>query len=161
MKMSVVYYSKSGRTKEMAEMIAKGMRRVSQVETGVFDIDHVDMKFVRESRAVVVGTPTYHANPCWQIKKWLDETSNTYLKGKIGAAFATADYPQGGADIAISTILMHLMVDGMLLYSGGSSQGQPFIHLGAVALKKNFEESKAVFEVFGTRIAEKTKELFE
>ena len=108
-----------------------------------------------------MGTPTYHANPCWQIKKWLDETSNTYLKGKIGAAFATADYPQGGADIAISTILMHLMVDGMLLYSGGSSQGQPFIHLGAVALKENFEESKAVFEVFGTRIAEKTKELFE
>ncbi|WP_394914072.1 flavodoxin family protein [uncultured Robinsoniella sp.] len=93
--MSVIYYSKTGRTKEMAEMIAKGMKKVSQVETGVFDIDHVDMKFVRESRAVVVGTPTYHANPCWQIKKWLDETSNTYLKGKIGAAFATADYPPG------------------------------------------------------------------
>ncbi|SJU69481.1 Uncharacterised protein [Clostridioides difficile] len=74
--------------------------------------------------------------------------------------FATANYAQGGADTAILTIINHLMVKGMLVYSGGSSLGQPYIHLGAVALKENFEKSKDMFKIFGTRIAQKTNELF-
>ena len=61
--------------------------------------------------------------------------------------FATADYPQGGADTAILTIINHLMVKGMLVYSGGSALGQPFIHLGAVALKENFEQSKSMVQM--------------
>ena len=36
----------------------------------------------------------------------------------------------------------------------------PFIHLGAVALKENFEQSKPMFEVFGQRIATKAIKLF-
>ncbi|WP_343208809.1 flavodoxin family protein [Anaerolentibacter hominis] len=160
MKLSVVYYSKTGKTKEMAEVIAAGMEKIAGIETGVFDISHMDEAFIGESRAVIVGTPTWHANPCWQIKKFLDGSGKLKLKGKIGGAFATADHAQGGADMAISVILTHLMVDGMLVYSGGSALGQPFIHLGPVALKENFEKSRDMFEIFGTRIAEKAKELF-
>jgi len=74
--------------------------------------------------------------------------------------FATADFPQGGSDIAISTIINYLMVKGMLVYSGGSALGEPYIHLGPVALKENFEESKKLFNVFGKRMAEKCIELF-
>ena len=160
MKLSIVYYSKSGRTADMAGTIAKGMRTVPGVELGVFGLEELDEGFLRESRAVVVGTPTYHANPCWQIKKWLDESAKYRLEGKLGAAFATADYAQGGADLAVSTVLTHLMVDGMLVYSSGSALGQPFIHLGAVALKENFEASRPMFETFGLRIAQKAAQLF-
>lgn len=144
----------------MAEVIANGMKSVAGIEVGVFDLEQIDYDFLAESNAVVFGTPTYYANTCWQIKKWFDESRNIKLGGKIGAVFATADFAQGGADTAILTIINHLMVKGMLVYSGGSAMGLPYIHLGAVALKENFEQSKPMFEIFGQRIADKTVELF-
>lgn len=136
------------------------MKSIPEIEVGIFDLEHIDDDFLAESKAVVFGTPTYYANTCWQIKKWFDESRNYKLEGKIGAVFATADYAQGGADTAILTIINHLMVKGMLVYSGGSALGHPYIHLGAVALKENFEQSKPMFEVFGQRIATKATELF-
>ncbi|WP_252236656.1 flavodoxin family protein [Clostridium sp. CH2] len=160
MKISIIYFSKTGKTKEMANIIASGMKLEKDIEVGLFDIDNINYDFLNESKAVIFGTPTYYANTCWQIKKWFDESSNCNLSGKIGAVFATANYAQGGADTAILTIINHLMVKGMLVYSGGSSLGQPYIHLGAVALKENFEKSRDMFKIFGTRIAQKTNELF-
>jgi len=160
MKLSIIYFSKSGHTKEMAGIIANGMKSIPEIEVGIFDLDHIDNNFLAESKAVVFGTPTYYANTCWQIKKWFDESRDYKLEGKIGAVFATADYAQGGADTAILTIINHLMVKGMLVYSGGSALGHPYIHLGAVALKENFEQSKPMFEVLGNRIASKAVELF-
>ena len=53
-----------------------------------------------------------------------------------------------------------MMVKGMLVYSGGGACGQPYIHLGAVALKENFEASKPMFRIFGERVARKAKEIF-
>ena len=160
MKISIVYYSKTGKTKTMAEETAKGMRDVAGVEVQLFDLDHIDMDFFNESKAVVFGTPTYYANNCWQIKKWFDEGSAYNLEGKLGAAFATANVQQGGGSVAVTTLIQHMMVKGMLVYSGGTANGQPFIHLGAVGLRDTFEQDKAMFQVFGQRIAAKTVELF-
>ena len=137
------------------------MKTIENIEVGLFPIDNIDYKYINESKAVVFGTPTYYANTCWQIKKWFDESWSCNLSGKIGGVFATADFPQGGADTAIQTIISHLMVKGMLVYSGGSALGNPYIHLGPVALKENFEESKEMFNIFGKRIAEKSVELFK
>lgn len=160
MKISILYFSKTGHTKEMANVIADGIRKVPNIEVGVFALDNIDDKFLLDSKAVIFGTPTYYANTCWQIKKWFDESNNYNLEGKIGAVFSTAHYAQGGADTAILTIINHLMVKGMLVYSGGSALEKPFIHLGAVAIDENFEESKSMFSIFGERIALKAKELF-
>lgn len=161
MKLAIIYYSRNGHTKEMAEIIKKAMMSEENIEAEAFDIENVDYDYIKESKAVVFGTPTYYANTCWQMKKWFDESRNCDLEGKIGAVYATADYIQGGAASAMLTIINHLMVKGMLVYSGGSALGQPFLHLGAVAVKGNFEESKSNFEIFGQRIAKKAKELFE
>ena len=170
MKISILYYSQTGKTREMAEMVANGMRTVDGMEVGIFDIENVDVDFLHESKAVVFGTPTYLANTptylantCWQIKKWFDEIpmKKINLGGKLGAAFSTANFVQGGGDTAILTLVNHMLVTGMLVYSSGSSQGLPYIHLGAVAVKNNFEESKKMLHIFGERIAAKAVELFE
>ena len=162
MKLSIIYYSKTGKTREMAEEAARGMRSHEGIEVGIFDVDHVDRDFLDESKAVVFGTPTYLANTTWQLKKWFDEipVNKIDLGGKLGAAFATANFVQGGGDTAILTLINHMLVAGMLVYSSGGSQGMPFIHLGAVAVKDNFEESKPMFFTFGSRIAAKSLELF-
>ena len=160
MKLSIIYYSKTGKTLDMAKEIEKGMKCIENIEVGIFEVDNIDYDFINESRAVIFGTPTYYANTCWQIKKWFDESWQFNLAGKIGGAFATANFQQGGADSAILTIINHLMVKGMLVYSGGSALGDPYIHLGPVALRDTFEESREMFRVFGKRIAEKCIELF-
>ncbi|WP_294378152.1 flavodoxin family protein [uncultured Clostridium sp.] len=161
MNLAIIYYSKTGKTLEMAKEIEKGMRSIDNIEVKLFPIDKVDQDYIKSSRAVIFGTPTYYANTCWQIKKWFDESWEYNLSGKIGGAFATANFQQGGADSAILTIINHLMVKGMLVYSGGSSLGDPYIHLGPVALRDTFEESREMFRVFGRRIAEKCVELFK
>lgn len=160
MKAAVLYFSKGGHTKKMAEAVAEGMRMVAGVQAEIFPLDSIDAEFLKESKAVVFGTPTYYANTCWQVKKWFDESWETDLSGKLGGAFATADYAQGGADVALQTVLSHLLVKGMLVYSGGSALGQPYIHLGPVCSKETFEQNRPLYVTFGERIAQKAQELF-
>ncbi|ADL52901.1 flavodoxin family protein [Clostridium cellulovorans] len=159
-KVSIIYYSKMGNTKKMVDIIANGLRSVKDIEVGVFSVDSVDEDFLRESKTVIFGTPTYYGNTCWQIKKWFDESKNISLEGKLGATFATCDYVQGGASTAMLTIINHMMVKGMLVYSGGSALGQPFLHFGPVALKGRMEEVREEFFIYGRRIGNKTVELF-
>lgn len=161
MRMSIVYYTRTGNTKRMAEIVAEGMRSVEGVEVRTFPLDAVDAEYVKESSCVVVGTPTYLASMAGEVKTWLDTGSlKLGLAGKIGGAFATQDYPHGGADLAILGVLSHLMVLGMLVYSGGGSFGKPVIHLGPVALKDNLPGYDENFRLYGQRMATKTKEIF-
>ena len=161
MKISILYFSKTGKTAEMAREIAAGVEQVPGCQAGVFALEELDLEFVRDSAAVLVGTPTWVASTTWQVKKFFDEDSkDCALAGKLGGAFATANYPQGGADIALQTILEHMLVKGMVVYSSGASLGQPYIHLGPVALRDNFDQSRELFRIYGQRMARKTQELF-
>lgn len=161
MKMSILYYTRTGNTKRMAEVVAEGMRGVDGVDVRCFPLDAIDAEFVKESAGVVVGTPTYLASMAGEVKSWLDTGSlKLGLAGKIGGAFATQDYTHGGADLAIQSVLSHLMVLGMLVYSGGGSFGKPVIHLGPVALKDNLESYDETFRIYGRRMAMKTMEVF-
>ena len=130
MKMTVLYHSVTGNTKTMAQVIAEGMMTVAGVEAKAFPIENWDAAWVKESKCVVLGTPIYLA------------------------------YLHGGGDLGIQTILNHMMVLGMLTYSGGGSFGKPVIHLGPVALHGHLEESKELFRLYGQRMATKTVSLF-
>ena len=161
MKMAVIYHSASGHTKEMAEVIAEGMQAAGG-DTKSFSIDNIDEDWVKESKCVVIGTPIYLASLSGKMKSWLETSCMKLgLAGKIGGAFATADYVHGGGELGIRTILDHLMVLGMLTYSGGGASGKPVIHLGPVAISGHLDESKSTFELYGKRMAEKTLELFD
>lgn len=161
MKMTVLYHSVTGNTKTMAQVIAEGMMTVAGVEAKAFPIENWDAAWVKESKCVVLGTPIYLADLCSAVKVWLDGPAlKAGLAGKVGGAFATADYLHGGGDLGIQTILNHMMVLGMLTYSGGGSFGKPVIHLGPVAFHGHLEESKELFRLYGQRMATKTVSLF-
>lgn len=160
MKMTVLYHSKSGNTRQMAQVIAEGMELAEGAEAKAFPLDEIDEAWLRDSGCVVLGTPIYFAGMSGAVKSWLDTASVKYgLAGKVGGAFATADYLHGGAELGIQTILTHMMVLGMLAYSGGGSFGKPVIHLGPVALKGALEDSRETFRLYGQRMATKTMEL--
>lgn len=161
MKISVIYHSVTGNTKRMAEVMAAAMRTVAGVEARTFGIDEVDKDFVAESACVVVGAPTYLATMSAAMKVWLDQGSaKIKLAGKLGGAFATANYIHGGSEIAVQSILSHLLVKGMVVYSGGGALGKPVIHLGPIAIGGKLEESDEYFQIYGERMAKKAVELF-
>jgi len=161
MKVSVVYHSESGHTAKMGSCIVEGLLSVEGIEAKGFNIDSLDKDFVRESKALIVGTPVYAGTLSGKMKMWLEkETRELGLAGKIGGAYATANFIHGGADIAIQSIFHHLMVYGMLLYSGGASQGQPYIHFGPVAIAPDLDKFTDLFKVFGQRMGQKALEIF-
>ena len=160
MKMSVIYHSRTGNTEKMAELVAQGMNSVAGAEARIFSIDNVDEEWIRDSRCIVVGSPTYHASISGELKMFLEGFGKFSPAGKLGGAFATANFVHGGAELAMQTILDHMLVYGMLVYSGGGSKGRPVIHLGPQAVAGKLEETEENFRIYGARMAEKAMELF-
>lgn len=167
MKLSVIYDSKTGNTKQAAEWIAEGMCSVENVEAKAFLISDVEEEFVKESKGVVVGAPTYAVLMTPDMHAWFFGSSKKLgFAGKLGGAFATEQYTHGGATLVIQSLLEAEMSAGMLCYSGGGSFGHPVIHLGPVGVNHNKEEHngmeyyKDYFVTFGKRFAGKALELF-
>ena len=166
MKISVVYFTSTGRTAAMAEEIKKGITAADTgIEVGLFPITELtndneeNIGFVNDSAAVIVGTPDYYAAEANQLKTWLD-TCPCKLADKLCGAYATANFLQGGGDVAIQSVLTQLLVKGALFYSSGTSQGLPFIHLGPICLKGQEDAAAVLFQTYGSRFANKARELF-
>lgn len=160
MKISIVYHSESGNTKGVADLIAKGASAISDVEVKPMSINNIDEEFLSLSDAIIFGCPTYAGTFSHQMKKWMDTISLKRFEGKLAAVFATENYLGGGADIALMGMVGHLLVGGMLVYSGGAGHGHPYTHFGAVCIREGdeFQQQRAL--IFGERIAKKAKQLF-
>ena len=59
------------------------------------------------------------------MKKWFGTNWTAKLGGELGGVFATENSPNGGAELALITMAGHILVKGMLVYSG---RGRPFIY---------------------------------
>ena len=165
MDIAIVCYSLTGHTLDMAGEIASGINEAG-AGSRIFNIrtEEADKEYLESASGLIIGSPTYLAASVWQIRKWIEEDSKGLsLGGKLGGAFATAHFAQGGPDTAIMDILGQLLVKGMLVYSGGGSFGFPIIHHGPVALDKvgtHYEDSREMFRIYGKRFASKVKELW-
>lgn len=160
MKISILYSTRTGKTEKVAQLIAEGAKRVEGIEVKLMNLNNLDKDFINDSDGIIFGTPTYYANISWEMKKWIDESNEYNLEGKLGAAFSTANSIAGGADVALLTIINHLMVKGMMVYSGGVAFGKPKTHLGYVHINEICENEDENARIFGERIANKVKKIF-
>jgi len=161
MKIAVIYHSETGNTKRMAELVREGCLKVREVEAKCMSIDDIDEAYVVESDAIIFGSPTYEGTCSWQMKKYLD-TGPKGLAGKLGGVFVSQNWPGGGgASFAEMTIIAAMLVHGMIIYSGGISVGQPYLHFGAVSRRAPDEElyQQRCLKL-GENIAAKAIELF-
>jgi len=85
----VVYESKYGNTKRVAETIAEGMREVSGVEAVVSELKEVDLKQLTDFDAILVGSPNHMGSATRGIKKFIGKLGKINLEGKLTAAFDT------------------------------------------------------------------------
>lgn len=167
MKLSVIYDSKTGNTKQAAEWIADGMNTIADAEAKAFSIHSVDKEYVKSSQGIVIGSPSYCALMTPDMHTWMfDEAMHLEMAGKLGGAFATEQYTHGGGEMVIQSILTNELVYGMIVYSSGGGCGDPFIHLGPIGVNGNVEEHNSLenykdyFVLFGERFAQKAVELF-
>jgi NAD(P)H dehydrogenase (quinone) len=150
-----IYYSRSGNTKEMAEIIAKAMNEAG-LSTECKSVDKVKANDLLSYDAIVVGSPTYYGHMAGPIKQLFDDTVSFHgkLNGKVGAAFSSAANIGGGNETTIMGIIEAMLIAGMIVQ--GDPQGD---HYGPVSIGKPDERVKKQCARRGQRVAELTKKL--
>lgn len=94
----VLFDSRSGNTRTVAEAIADGARMVPGVEPELMDAQQLDMDRLAAAAALAVGSPNYYTYMSGRIKTFFDLAfRQPPFKGKPFVAFSTHG---GGGGIA-------------------------------------------------------------
>ena len=88
-KVFVVYDTKYGNTKLVAEKIVEGMRETKGIETVISDVKEIDLERITDSDAILIGSPNHWGGPSRTIKKFIDELGKLDLEAKWFAVFDT------------------------------------------------------------------------
>jgi len=90
-KIAVIYYSKTGNTEKMAELVAEGCRQVPGVEVRMMKLPELDMQGVLEADGHALGSPDYFSYMAGHMKTFFDEAlaQKETLSGKPYVAFGT------------------------------------------------------------------------
>lgn len=155
-KILIIYYSRSGNTKKMADIIAKGVRN-EKVEVEVKPVSQVNVNELLKVEGIIIGSPTYYGLPCWEIKELLDKSVKFHgkLEGKVGAAFTSSANIGGGNETTIIAILEAMLIHGMVIQ--GISSGD---HYGPVSIGKPDKRVEKQCLELGERVAKLVKKLF-
>jgi NAD(P)H dehydrogenase (quinone) len=151
----VVYYSRSGNTREMADMVAKAMNDAG-LKTACKSVEKVKADDLPTYDAIVIGSPTYYGQMASPIKALIDDLVSRHgaLNGKVGGAFSSSANIGGGNETAIMGIIETMLIAGMIIQ--GDPQGD---HYGPVSIGKPDERVSQQCARRGQRIAELTKKL--
>lgn len=154
-KILIIYYTRSGNTRKMAELIAEGVKKESLIaEVKPAGEAHADdlVKF----EGVIIGSPTYYGTMSAEIKKLFDDSVKFHgkLDGKIGAAFASSANIGGGNETTILDILNAMLIHGMIIQ--GDPQGD---HYGPVSIGVPDARVEKQCVRFGQRIAQLVKKV--
>ncbi len=127
----VVYYSRTGNTQAMAELIADaaGKEGAEVRLKEVADASNDDLVW---ADGIIIGSPVYFGLPSSEIKKFIDDSISVrrQLENKVGAAFVSSGHRAGGRETAIMALLGAFIVHGMVACGDPISSGG---HYGAVA----------------------------
>ena len=133
----VLYYSRSGNTKKMAEKIGSGIEQTGleakirtvpaisavceSVEPDIPDEGHLycSQEDLSECAGLVLGSPTRFGNMAAPLKYFLDMTGDIWLNGgligKPAGVFTSTGSLHGGQETTLLTMMLPLMHQGMIL----------------------------------------------
>lgn len=117
MKVLVLYYSKGGNTRKLAEAVFKGVNSVDGVQGVIKTTREVTKEDFLEAGGIIAGSPVYFGTMAAQLKSVLDEFVSTRRKmeGKVGAAFTTSGDATGGKETTMLSIIQALLIYGMVI----------------------------------------------
>lgn len=158
MEVLVLYYSRGGNTKRLAEGIAEGIRSVPGVEPVLRSTQEVTKEDFINSSGIIAGSPCYFGTMAADLKRVFDEFVGIRKKmeNKVGAAFATSGDPSGGKETTMISIIQCLLIYGMIVV------GDPLIatgHYGVACAGKPDTGTLENARKLGKRVAELCKRL--
>lgn len=117
MQVLILYYSKGGNTRKLAERIAEGVRLVSGIEPLLKTTQEVTKEDFVNSVGIIAGSPVYFGAMAWELKRVFDEFVGIRKKmeNKVGAVFATSGDPSGGKETTMMSMVQCLLIYGMIV----------------------------------------------
>ena len=149
-RIAIIYYTKSGNTEKMADLISEGVQKDENVKGEVYKVQEFPIDKTKEYDALIVGSPTYYGTMAYEIKKFLDETVAVHgsLAGKVGGAFASAMNIGGGNETTVLSIIQAMLIHGMIVQ--GNEKGD---HYGPVSIGRPDTRVETQCRDLGNRIA--------
>ena len=134
----VLYYSRQGSTRKLAEAVALGidgvdgtsarLRTVPAVSTVVEAVEadipasgppYVELKDLEECAGLALGSPTRFGNMAAPVKHFLDGTGALWfsgaLSGKPACVFTSTGSLHGGQETTLTSMMTPLLHHGMLI----------------------------------------------
>ncbi|ARG96518.1 NAD(P)H:quinone oxidoreductase, type IV [Legionella micdadei] len=134
----VLYYSRSGKTAQLAQYIARGVESVTGIEARIRTVPPVSAtceavdKPIPESGApyatlddlrycygLALGSPTRFGNMASPLKYFLDNTTPLWLAGdlvnKPACVFSSSSSMHGGQETTLVSMMLPLLHHGMLI----------------------------------------------
>ncbi len=158
MQILILYFSKGGNTKKLAEAIARGVEAVEGVDTVLRRTDEVTKDDFLVSDGVIAGSPVYFGAMAAELKRIFDEfvSVRKKMEGKVGAAFATSGDPTGGKETTMMSIIQALLIYGMIIVGDPMSATG---HYGVACAGAPDSKTEDNAMKLGQRVAETAKKL--
>ena len=155
-KILIVYYSCSGNTKKMAELVAEGVKK-EKIEVVIKAVKETEPKDLLNYEGIIIGSPTYYGGAAAPIRDLIDQSVKFHgkLEGKVGGAFTSSGCIGGGNETTILSILTAMLIHGMVI-QGASDED----HYGPVAIEAPDKRAKENCLTLGQRVARLVKKLF-
>jgi NAD(P)H dehydrogenase (quinone) len=141
----VLYYSRHGATRKLAELIAQGIESVPGIEARLRTVPavstvaeatapsipldgapYVELSDLAECAGLALGSPTRFGNMASAMKYFLDGTAAEWLagtlSGKPAVVFASTGSLHGGQEATLLSMMIPLLHHGMLV------MGLPYTH---------------------------------
>jgi NAD(P)H dehydrogenase (quinone) len=117
MQVLVLYYSRTGNTKLLAEEVAKGVREAKDVQCVVKSTTEVTKNDLLAADGIIAGSPTYFGGMASELKEVFDRFVGIRpdMENKVGAAFATGGDPICGKETTLMSILQAMLIYGMII----------------------------------------------
>ena len=158
MQVLVLYFSKGGNTKKLAQQIAQGVEQVDGVTAVLKHTREVTKDDFLACSGVIAGSPVYFGVMAADLKRVFDEFVGTRkrMEDKVGAAFATSGDPSGGKETTIISIIQALLIYGMVVVGDPMSATG---HYGVSCAGAPDERTEKIAIKLGQRVAELAKRL--
>lgn len=133
----ILYYSSGGKTKELAKFIARGvessgieaiLRTVPNVSSVTESSEslvpkegdcYVSIEELENCIGLAFGSPTRFGNMAAPLKYFIDQTSNTWMNGKLinkpVSFFTSSSSLHGGQESTLLTMMIPFLHHGMLI----------------------------------------------
>jgi NAD(P)H dehydrogenase (quinone) len=151
MQVLVLYYSRGGNTKKLAEEVAKGVESAG-MKAILKNTDEVTKDDFLKSSGIIAGSPVYFGVMAAELKKVFDDFVGTRKKteDKVGAAFATGGHHTGGKETTIISILQCMLIYGMIVVGDPMSASG---HYGVASLGPPDSSAAGDAAKLGARVA--------